>query len=202
MKSISGVVIVSLVLALTADAATYVTVGQWRSRGGFYMTDPMVGLLSPGQSALAQLIFSPDGTADGAYASTSHNLDLSGNDVWLADYTVAYSAGDFGYALFNAPEYFATSSPGTGYIYARIFQDTAADVLDKYYAGPLVSVSSYAYDSANPKPPTVYDINTDNVNGNALDQTVMAQVIPEPGTLALLGLGVLTLIGRRIRGRK
>jgi hypothetical protein len=75
-----------------------------------------------------------------------------------------------------------TGAYAGGYVYARFFQ-TLTPVGGDYYNTSALSGALADYPS----------LNTYNVAGITMDQTI----VPEPGTLALLGLGLAAVALRR-----
>jgi len=84
----------------------------------------------------------------------------------------------------------------SGYVYVYVYQDSAPAVGDSY-----VRSSIYGPPWGNPPPtgtdsPNVIDLAPDDVSAPILGTY---HVVPEPGTMALFGLGMLTLAARRRR---
>lgn len=208
MKRTLLIVAVAAGLCLNAQANVYVA---WQAGAGFYYaSDPGVGILGSGtgNSCLYQLIWSSDAAADPADYSTTHYV--TGNDVWLNDFTVTEDGIDNDGTEFDSYAWFLASEAGTyddggvnsngGYIYARVFQDTTVDPNDWYYVGAVEAADNLDPNAAQPPSPQTYDINRDLLNGDPIDDAIYgAQVVPEPGTMALFALGLLTLAGRRLR---
>lgn len=196
---------------------------------GFFLgaTDPGQGFLGvgTGNASLFQIWYAPDGIIDGLGAGArpgvgSATAVTGGNDVWLMDWVfdegnTPAGDGDFGsYAYFDT-QYFPNSgdAPPTAFddggantvlpgskLYARVFQDDAPTVGDWYFVSDALTAQSL---TPGLNPPQVLSANI-SVNGSLGDSLDMTpghsfQVVPEPGTLALFGLGILTLLGRRKR---
>jgi len=203
-------VLACMVTVITAGSASANVFVDWLGSAGFYWTGTGDGILAPdgsGAQTLVQLIWSATNTKDPASAYTSHYV--TGDDVWLADVTVTEDG------INNNPDtydYWATFLGGVvndgganqngGYIYGRIFQDDDVSVDDWYMTGPIVSAQNLdpigdLANGVNPDDPQLYDLNTDRVNGNAIDGPTGAQVVPEPASLSLLLLGTVVVGLRR-----
>ncbi len=185
-------------MAVTAHANVYVA---WQADAGFFFdVNANVGILGNGESAVAQLIWSADNVADAADANTANYV--TGDDVWLADFTLTNNGGLFeDYALFG----FQTTDdggaqPAGGYIYGRIFESTTPEADGWYYAGEVVAADDLNPAGAPPDTPQQYNLNRDSVNGDAIDGGFGAQVVPEPASIALMLLGA-AIVGVRRRRR-
>jgi len=201
---LSCVVLMCFVALSTADV--YVA---WQATYGFYFTaNSSVGILGDGtgNSALAQLIWSPDNIAD---AATDGALNYtSGNDVWLANTIITEDGIMNDGVTFDSFSYFSAvetsdggANPDSGYVYARIFQNAAPTAGNWYYVGSIIAASDL-----NSSDPLVtaqpYELNRDTLGGgDAIDGAFGAQVVPvpEPGTMALFAIGVATLAASRRR---
>ena len=196
----------------TAEAYIYTT---WSAPAGFDLeSSPLTGLLAPqtsGISALAQLIWSADNVADTTADMSAANYMSGEGDIWLASYTVSEDgvnnpATYDDWAIFSAGLYDGTAtSPSSGYIYGRIFQDGSPDEGDLFYIGSLDDVVDYDPDAIPTANPQAYSINDDRINGDTfLDETGtassrMGEVVPEPASLGLLALGAVVMGIRRRR---
>lgn len=115
-------------------------------------------------------------------------LGAGGGNVW--GWGAVINAGGDGSIAYT---------PGS-YVFARVFEaSTFADigVGTWYYDGPVVPVEDKDL-SIVPSPlPQVYNANIDSSSAGFGDALNTAQVVPEPATLALLGLGMLAAFLRR-----
>lgn len=214
MNRVKVIAVVSLVLAASSLCHANIYVDWGASTGFFWDGSPNVGILGSGtgNSTIAQLIWSEDGIADPASASTTHYV--TGDDVWLADITItedgldndATGGGYDSYALFTAPTYNGADqgvAPDLGNVYARIFQDDVVEVGDWYYVSTFLDPPLASLDPDGEPPPAAQAIgmNRDLTNGDVIDGEFGAQVVPEPGSMALLLLGA-AVVGVRRRRRK
>jgi len=188
MKKIFSILAASgMAIAAATTASADINVA-WAGSFGFIPEggDGSVGILGSGESTVAQLIFSTDDMIGEALVGG----ETSGDDYVLATFNITNSGGAFeDYASFSAPNF--VTGFQTGYVYGRIFDSDNVVAGTKYYNGPIVATQ----DIIPPASPQSYDLNTNFVTGNALDMTV----VPEPTTLALLVLGVGTMVFRRRR---
>lgn len=181
-----------LVILVGLMAGSYGAVNvNWAADSGFYFSaTPSVGILGDGtgKSTIAQLMYSPDNTKDGILTTLAGNV----NDIVWDTYTLTENGttGDFDdYAFFGAS--FGTLQNYTqaftnGYIYALIFQDNNVQVGDWYFYTPMIALQ----DIVAPGLPQSIQMNTDLTNGNAIDSgATTAQVVPEPATFLLFGMG-------------
>lgn len=208
MKIRTTVLAIALTLSLGATVANANLFVNWAAGSGFYYDngDP---LLHPDDRpmVLAQLIWTPTATPNSAMADVDDYV--SGGDVWLADYWITYAGnGEWGEFL-NAPNVSSSEVSG-GYIYARVFTSDSPTEGTWYYRGPTIANANID-SSITPTPtPQSYDVNRDwdpiGGDGAGLGDIVDAgpyafQVVPvpEPGTIALLALGAVTLAASRRR---
>lgn len=197
-----------MAVASVASANVYV---NWFSSGGFvWQGTPTAGFLGDGtgNSALLQLIWSLDSNIDDASSVTMHNV--TGDDEWLADFIltedgISGNFDEYSVKTYNSSFNDGGSQPAGGYIYARVFQDNNIEANDWYYRGPIV-LASNLNPAAIPAPSAQpYDMTQSGdlsylgVDMNAIDGIYGAQVVPEPGTMALFALGVATLVASRRR---
>jgi hypothetical protein len=200
------VVLLFLMMALAVRSDAYCFVSWSMGYGLYWTVDPMTGFLgadNSGNQALAQLIWSSDNVADPVNLGDTHYV--SGNDQWLADYALV-ADGDLydGWGMFAAPNYDDNTPAGhaNGYVYVRVFQDATPAASEYYYVGPVDS-NQNKNSTATPTPDTAqpYQVNYNTTSGDAVDGVHASTItaVPEPGTLALFGLGMLALGGRCLR---
>lgn len=107
---------------------------------------------------------------------------------------------DYGFASLTFIGQFSDSDVGgntisDGYVFGVVYNSTPGGVgEDDYYAlSPIVGNSWGNAGTTPPPTPDKVDFAPSSPN------TMNAQVVPEPGTLALFGLGILTIVARRRR---
>jgi hypothetical protein len=184
------------VICLVNFSYSEVFVG-WRANAGFYFTaDPSTGFLAPdasGLQALYQLIYSPDNAASAVDILNAGYVDSSETVLDSFTFTAGSAWGDFAVRTYEGAN-------RTGYVYGRVFQDITPVGGEVYYNSPLIAIDT-SLASTNLPPasnaPQDLNLNADVVNGDDLDQTIVA--VPEPSTLALCCLGLFMLIGSRRR---
>jgi len=181
-----GVMAGSMFCASTALA--YLMVAWGASEGFYFPGDPSHGILTNGETTIAQLIFSVDAVADPVDINNSAGGYVSGDDVVLAEYTLTSGINCDEWAYFGAPNY--TGAYSAGYIFGRIFEDNTPAIGERYFNGPMET----AEDRSPPQSPQSYDFNSGPGYGDDLDQVIP---IPEPLTAALYGLGTLVILHRR-----
>ena len=199
--------VASLLLVNVASAQIYV---NWAAGSGFYWSATDDPLMGAGGSVLAQLIWTPDETYGAAdFSDPSGNL-IGGNDVFLIDFVVNEADrhdGEWGW-FDNAPEPNDPAGPSGGYIYARIFESLNPQVGDWYYVGDFNANQDRDSSSIPPDNPQFYAMNRDTAGeglGDPIDDPLSGfnfQVVPEPGTIGLLALGMMTLGGAAHKKRK
>ncbi|MEI8206647.1 MAG: PEP-CTERM sorting domain-containing protein [Kiritimatiellales bacterium] len=204
--------LVMLIIGLATASYGGVDV-SWFSAMGFYFTeDPAVGILgdATGNSTVAQLMYSPDNVKDAVNTSgRGVNNDVVWDSVTLTEDGVSGNWDDF--ACFGVQSYRQTFT--LGYAYALIFQDSSVRAGDWYYYTPMLALK----DITGIMLPQEIEMNTDFTWGNAIDSATgggvsnaglvgqvvqVIQVVPEPASVMMVGLGGLLLVGyRRFYGR-
>ena len=203
------VALAALALMATAGfAATGVAV-QWTTLWGIYdhaavdLTSTTTGGILDSYAITWQLIYSLDNVADAPDASNGANgwVSLTGDDeVWATrtfaqddgsasdgtewDLFVFYASGNRQYT--DA----AWASGDVGYIFQRVFEGAPA-------------AGSWYFDST----PVALDADPPTYQSNYIEGSASAsagvqpnqQVVPEPATMGLLGLGALVMAIRRRR---
>lgn len=192
---IRKLIVFAAVVALCTSAFATIFVG-WGGPSGFVRNDGSTALVETGWSALAQLIF----TADGTHGSALTDGSSVGNVV-LATLVFDNTVGnDYG-AGFSAPVVSNSSySTGSGYLYVRVFDrgsDSSLTAGMWYHDGLNFATLS------NSGPPTPQDdVNAgDAGTGDGPMGTYILNsgqvIVPEPTTWALLGFGALAMFLRR-----
>lgn len=193
---------VLLTVFLLAGIATADVYVAWSAQGGFYwQSDENTGLLdTTGGTTLAQLVWSPDDqVSDANFAVTDYVTD---GEVVLANYTVQdgvapVSNDGYGWWATDIVVNDGGANPDGGFIYARLFQDADVNNGDWYYAGPVISAVDADFTGETPPTPQSYNMNRGSL-GDPVDGPNGAQVVPEPSTFALFGLGAI-IVGLRRR---
>lgn len=196
MKRCILVVALISLMAVSANAGLYIA---WQAAYGFHLNgNEAQGLLGPassGLSTIVQLIFSTDVTADIVDPNNAAGHYVSGNDTWLAEITITEGVGGIDeWAYFSAQSYEGAYS--AGYFFGRIFQDTTPALGEYYYNG---SVTLAEDRTVPPAAPQLCELNTIFTGAG---NNVNIEIIPEPGTLALFGIGLLTIAAGRARRRQ
>ena len=180
-------VIVGIAVCALAVSANAAFILNWGAAAGFTTDGTNPILPGVGQSTVANLYLAPDGVAD----EIGPGGVPQGDDILLDTATATNGGGSyeeygfFGPALFNAPFQ-------AGSVYGVIFQDSVIDAGDALYRGPLQAAND---NPGAPVAPDTYEMNTDLAYGDAFNGTV----VPEPASLALLGLGALVVLRMRKR---
>ena len=188
-----------MVVLLTAGMASANVYVGWNAVGGFFWSNPVTGILAGGGSTIAQLIWSPDAAVSDANANTADYL--TGGETLLNEWTLT-EAGESEWAFWTTDIVVddGGANPAGGYVYARIFQDSVVETDDYYYAGPVIAAQNLD-PNGEPKPQAQdYAMNIGGVSGDEIDGQYSAQVVPEPATLALFGIGAL-IVGLRRKSR-
>jgi len=201
LKQIVAVTAVSLGTAVASHAVIDVS---WAAASGFYpngAVNDFSGLLdaAPGNQVLVQLIGTTDMTADaGLTGSTPTGDDFVLTSFILGlpgDGTAGVQAGS-NYADFSAPNYQAAFVAGN--FFGRIFTSAAPAPGDYHYDGPVVAFR----DIAPLGTPQGYNLNIDGLDPGTFPfggDIPTIPIVPEPGTLGLLAMGMLGLAARRRR---
>ena len=165
---------------------------QWQGLGGFVKTDGETPLLDGGGASVAFLIFSPSGSSWGT-ALTLGNF-IQGDERVLQQVNINDDYGTV-FTANSAPQEFEP-----GFIYARVFDIGTTLTLGQpvegtwYYESPSVSAVSIV----NGNSPQFININTGSAGIEGFETDIVnRQVVPEPSSLALIGLGGLALALRR-----
>ncbi len=188
------IVIAMMMIGLVATSYGAVDI-SWLASGGFYFAaDPNTGILgldNSGNSTIAQLMYSPDAIQDAGSVGGIGLNGLSfagGNDVMWSSLTITADGSSFaGYAVFpTAQSYQQAGTAPAGFVYAMIFQDNVLNAGDWYFYTPMVSVQ----DITGLMTAQSLQLNNDVDFGDAINSgATTAQVIPEPATMLLFGIG-------------
>jgi len=180
-------------VALAATSFADINV-NWTGPDGFYKVDDVTGLVNGGQTAYAQLIYTPISAYSADSAAVGGGVEAG---FQILDTTILTDSG-------GADPYgtFVASYSGTfqaGFIYARVFDGGTGNPANIvagtwFYDSPIVATIN----NATPETPDSFNIQGGNPSpGNGgFGDTVYKQV-PEPTTLAFLGIGGVVLALRR-----
>lgn len=193
--------VASFVAVISASASINI---NWTVSFGVYPNDaPDLSSFDAGTGVAAnndvlwQLIWAPNNMAFIPDPDNSGNGYVGGDNVVLATRTIP-AGGDAGFDewLFNlgGATPYVDNAPGAvgSSVFQRVYEFDSAVPNSWYYDSDLTTIIDT--DAMNP-PQQVRIGDPADTAGVALNQ----QVIPEPGTMALLGLGMLGLVLRRNR---
>ena len=198
MKKFLTALVAIAALTSASHANIYV---EWKASAGFYANGtagnyPADGVGNVyGNDTYAQLIWSSDSVAD--LPSLTGDF-TSGNDILLSTFTGPWPVDGFAYFVAPVAEYdngVFGQTLENGWVYARIFQDSAPGIGDFYYNSALIDANPY---TGTESPQTV-ELNTDGAISNLTGDEFDLQIVPEPSVLAFLGLGGLLMAIRRTR---
>ena len=173
---------------------------DWFSYGTIYLND---GTTPLPVGSIAQLIWSRDATIS-PYNPTDA-LVVDTNEVLLAQ--VATAAGDdfpiqLGTVQYDEETYSISDTNffANGYVYVRVFdylQANGTPTNGTWFVEAAVSGPIYSQHAGGGNPPaTAVDITGGSGYSISLNDQV---VVPEPTTMAIMGIGLLTLVSRRFR---
>ena len=188
---------IAAICALVSVANAEINV-RWQGLDGFLKNDDATGILEPisGATAYAQLIYTPV-NAYGYDNAAIFGGAISANESLLGTYVITDSAGTDPYGVL-APQ-FTVAPFQAGFIYVRVFDGGTGNPANIglgtwFYNGPIVAT----IDNVTPANPDVYNANGMNTSvAFGIGDVLYLQLIPEPSTLAFLGIGGLVLAIRR-----
>lgn len=172
----------------------------WSGVAGFVTADGTTPLLNGGGNTIAYMVFSPSGSHWNELLAPG-SLTL-GDEVILGGIkTVPYSPADpYG----PVPAFTLTAPYQAGFLYARVFEEGTTSNPGNllagtwYYQSPLM----VTIDNSVPETADVATINTGSANIPGFQTDILSRqvtVVPEPTSLALIGIGALGLALRRRR---
>mgnify|MGYP003574387720 CR=1 FL=1 len=181
--------IVSLAIGLSCTAAMAAVQITWQSTAQeIFMAD---GTTFAPTSYLAHQIWSPDPVASAIDAANP--LVPTGGEILLQTQNPLAAPGAVIGATFNGAD-----SLAGGFVYTRVF-DSATPVAGVNYYGDGVPTGNDWENNPDAPGLAIATGAPQAVNSHDPGTIVVGTLIPEPGTLALLGLGALTALWRRRR---
>jgi len=140
-------------------------------------------------------MYSADGVQDAGSMVAGQGITTNGigtgDDIYWARVTATENGipGDFD--DFAANGGYESRALVSGYFYAMVFQDNNIQGKDWYYYTPMVAITDVDLSALGT--PQGLEMNTDLTGGNAIDAAtkggLVGQVIPEPATMLLFGIG-------------
>lgn len=207
------VVVLLLFVAACSVAQAGVAVG-WYFGWGMYtqgchnVTSGTGGGVAQYTNVLWQLIWAgPDGIAN--WVDLDDPNYVGGDDVfWDSHVTLSggsgtadqwlYTGGVAPHTYSNSVDYGESSLnlPGASNMFIRVFQDNTPALGEWFYNSPIALVQNYDWTAFPPAAPQQFDGNTNS----GFEGDTLNRVIPEPASLALLGLGFgFAAIRRRMK---
>ena len=192
VKAISKLIAV-LIFSTSMGASATISV-DWTTYGTIYLNDGTTPLPI---GSIAQLIWSPDPTIS-EFSPTDALIPDSSEVLLLQIATTDPGAIYYGVTSFIESDYGLSDTNyfADGYVYMRVFDYLLTNGTPtpgtQYGEGPnpTVTGSVPSQHTAIPPLPTTVDI----TDGNYF-------IIPEPASMAIMGVGLLTLTARRFRRR-
>ena len=199
MKVMKSFVLAAAAVAVAMGAQAELAI-DWSNPNGYYDSNDVDGAaLVTGGGIYAALVWDEDGTPGAAATG-----DLFGGGTALVEVDLAALAGnDFGWGTIIPVGGDGSVPFQGGFVYARVFEASDAGSVDVgtwYYDGPVIEVVDVNKGNTPPDLSQAYNANRDSSsNGFGGDPLSTAQVVPEPTTLALLVVGLGTMLFRRRR---
>ena len=207
-----------MALAVLAVATSVATAGvgiNWTTQWGLYdhtVTPPLTGgtgAMLDSYSAIWQLIYAgadnianPLDSADLGTGAPGIQDDygVNGDDVVWAQRIIAQGGGAAGDGTIwnnwlnpvsGTTVYEDLSWSTAGFVYQRVFEGTPVNGVTYFYQSPLLALNTGFSGGGAPAQDFALDTDSAGFQPN--------QIIPEPATMSLLGLGALVMAIRRRR---
>ena len=211
VKSVATVVLSLVVMSSSVHARAYIGWGN-NSHTLVRNDDRTEEYLPIGSSSLFQLIWAPSGEIHNGIMPGG---DPTGDNVLLDSFVLDSTTLSTSYGFTDPAEWDSNDNPGLldvgGQFFTRIFETEDPQAGDWYYNGQLETATSRSLTDPpqsyyNPVRDTYSDTGpTADMTGDTIDDPnsdFNFQVVPEPGTIAMVALGIATLGGAAHKKRK